>query len=239
VIAGNETKDGIGATAHLSYVPLDDYTLTVGGVAVGLFDRVELSYARQSFNTRKVGAALGLGRDFRFGQDVFGAKLRLFGDAIYDQDSLLPQVSIGVQHKRADKAAIIRAVGGRHAAGTDFYIAATKVILSRSVVLNGTLRWTNANQLGLLGFGGDKHKGRTLQFEGSAGVLLSRNLLVGGEYRTRPDNLGFAREDDAYDLFAAYAIGRHLTVTAAYADLGEIATVKGQHGVLLSLQTGF
>jgi hypothetical protein len=239
VIAGNETRDGIGATAHLTYVPLNEYTLTSGGVAVGIFDRVELSYARQSFNTRKVGAALGLGRDFKFGQDIFGAKLRLFGDAIYDQDNILPQVSLGVQYKRADKAAIIHAVGGRHANGTDFYVAATKVVLSQSVVLNGTLRWTKANQTGLLGFGGDKHSGRTLQFEGSAGVLLSRNLLVGAEYRTRPDNLGFAKEDDAFDLFAAYAIGRHVTVTAAYADLGAIATIKGQRGLFLSLQTGF
>lgn len=36
-----------------------------------------------------------------------------------------------------------------------------------------------------------------------------------GEYRAKPDNLGIAREDDWYDAFAAYALGRHLTASIA------------------------
>ena len=75
--------------------------------------------------------------------------------------------------------------------------------------------------------------------EASVGKLLAPNLLVGGEYRTRPDNLGFAHERDAYDLFAAWAVQRHVSITAAYADLGPIATRPGQHGLFVSLQGGF
>ena len=77
------------------------------------------------------------------------------------------------------------------------------------------------------------------QFEGSAAVMLSPRLAVGAEVRTKPDRLGFAREDDAYDLFAAWGFHRHLTLTAAYADLGDIATVKNQRGLFVQLQTGF
>lgn len=239
VIAGNETDAGIGATAHATIVALPEFDLKSYGAAIGLFDRVELSYAHHSFDTRAAGAALGLGRGFTFAQDVFGAKLRVAGDAVWGQDTWLPQIAVGVQHKVADKSAVVRAVGARETRGTDFYVAATKVLLAHSLVVDATVRLTKGNQWGLLGFGGDKGAGRTAQFEGSAGLLLSRRLLVGGEYRTKPDNLGFAQEDDSYDLFAAWAVHRNFTLTGAYADLGDIATVKRQRGLFLSLQAGF
>nr|MDQ2878383.1 DUF3034 family protein [Pseudomonadota bacterium] len=235
LIGGDETEDGIGGSVHATYVALPDFDLTSVGAAIGYKDRIELSYAHQRFDTRAAGAALGLGQSFTFGQDVFGAKLRVAGDAVWDQGSILPQIAIGVQHKRATKGAIIRAIGGRESAGTDFYASATKVVLARSLVLDATLRLTKANQFGLLGFGGDRQGHRTAQFEGSAGMLVTHNVLLGGEYRTKPDNLGFAREDDTYDLFAAWAVGHHVAVTAAYTDLGAIATIRNQHGLFLSL----
>ncbi|MDO9490355.1 MAG: DUF3034 family protein [Sphingomonadaceae bacterium] len=238
LIGGNATRDGIGAQAHATYVTLPDYELWTGGVAVGLFDRVELSFARQSFDTGATGALLGLGRGYTFDQDVFGAKLRLIGDAVYDQDRLLPQIAIGVQHKRNRDGATIRAVGASDDVGTDYYVAATKLLLAQSLVVNTTLRLTDANQLGLLGFGGGG-KERSVQLEASAGWLASKRLLIGGEYRSKPDNLGFAREGDAFDLFAAYAVNRHLSVTAAYVDLGPIATFNKQRGLYLSLQAAF
>lgn len=239
LIAGNETDAGIGGTAHATLVALPDFDVKSIGGAVGIRNRVELSYAHQVFDTRQAGAALGLGRNFTFAQDVFGAKLRVVGDAVYDQDKLLPQISVGLQYRRAHKAAVIAAVGGRHARGTDFYVSATKVVLSKSLVLGTTLRFTKANQFGLLGFGGDKSDKYHAEFEGSAGVLLSRRLLVGAELRTKPDNLGFAREQKAYDAFAAWQFHRHLTVTAAYADLGDIATITKQRGAFVSLQASF
>ncbi len=239
LIAGNETDAGIGGSAHATLVALPDFDLKSYGAAIGLFDRVELSYAHQSFDTRGAGAALGLGRGFTFAQDIFGAKLRVAGDAVWGQDRALPQIAVGVQHKIADKAAVVRAVGARETRGTDFYLSATKVLLAQSLVVDATVRLTKANQLGLLGFGGDRTAGRTAQFEGSAGMLLTSRLLVGGEYRTKPDNLRFANEDDSYDLFAAWAVQRNVTLAAAYADMGDIATVPGQRGLFLSLQGAF
>jgi len=239
LIAGNETSDGIGGTAHVTAVPLADYSLTSEGVAIGIRDRLELSYAHQSFDTQKVGAALGLGRGFTFRQDIVGAKLRIAGDAVIDQDSAMPQIAIGVQYHIAARDAVIHAVGGAHDTGTDFYVSATKLLLAESLVLNGTLRLTKANQFGLLGFGGDRDDRYSAQFEGSAGLLLTRRLLVGGEIRTKPNNLRFAREDKALDVFAAYAVSRNLTATVAYVDLGDIATVRNQRGAFLSVQAGF
>lgn len=238
-ITGYETRDGVGANVHATWLGLPDYDFQTYGGAVGFRDRIEVSYARQAFDTGSTGGKLGLGKGFTFHQDVIGLKLRLTGDAIYDQDSWKPQLAAGVQFKHNDRAAIIKAVGGKDNDGVDYYLAATKVLLNQSLVLDGTLRATKANQMGILGFGGNKHDEYALQFEGSASYLLSKRLLVGAEYRSKPDNLAGLKEDDAFDVFAAYAINKHLSVTAAYVDLGEIVTFKNQRGLYVSLQAGF
>ncbi|WP_296679592.1 DUF3034 family protein [Novosphingobium sp.] len=239
VIAGNETEDGIGGSAHTTLIELPDFRLTSFGGAIGWHDRVEISYAHQTFDTRDAGAALGLGRGYTFGQDIFGAKVRLFGDAVWGQDTVLPQVSLAVQHKRGNRRDLVRALGAKQASGTDFVVSATKVILSKSLVVGGAVRFTKANQFGLLGFGGDRRTGRNAQFEGSAGLLVTPSLVLGAEFRSKPDNLRFAKEDDSYDLFAAWSISHHVAVTAAYADLGEIATFRKQRGLFVSLQGSF
>jgi hypothetical protein len=238
-ITGYETVDGIGGNVHGTWLNLPDYDFRTYGAAVGFRDRVELSYARQAFDTGSTGAKLGIGRGFTFHQHVVGAKIRLFGDAIYDQDSWKPQVAAGVQFKHNDRGAIVRAVGGQDDRGVDYYLAATKVLLNQSLVLDGTLRATKANQAGLLGFGGNKNDDYSLQFEGSAGYLVTKRLLVGVEYRSKPDNLSGLKEDDWMDVFAAYAINKNLSVTAAYADLGDVVTFKDQRGLYVSLQAGF
>lgn len=236
---GYGARDGIGGNVHATTVHLPDYDLRTYGAAVGLFDRLELSYARQEFDTGATGAALGLGAGFTFHQDVVGAKYVVAGDAVYDQDRLLPQIAVGVQYRRNDEAGVVAAVGGLDNEGVDYYVAATKLLLDKGLLLNATVRLTKANQFGLLGFGGAGHDSHTAQFEGSAAWLASPKLAFGVEYRTKPDNLAFAHEEDAVDVFAAYAINKHLSITAAYVDLGDIATVRNQRGPYISLQAGF
>ena len=238
LISGYGTRDGVGLDAHFTYVDLPDYALWSPGVAIGLFDRVELSYAHQTFDTENVGAQLGLGKGFTFDQDILGAKIKLVGDAVYDQDSWLPQIAVGLQYKHNDRDAIIHAIGGKSADGTDFYIAATKLFLAESVLVDATLRETKANQFGILGFGGPRDDSYSTELEGSAAYLFSRNFALGAEVRTRPDNLGIAHEDAAWDLFAAYFLNKNLSLTLAYADLGNIVIKDHQQGLYLSLQAG-
>jgi hypothetical protein len=239
LITGNETDQGVGGEAAATYVSLPNYSLREFGGGVGVYDRAEATVSYQSFDTGSTGAKLGLGKGFTFDQWVVGGKVRLIGDAVYGQKSWLPQVAAGFQYKSNDQTPIVHAVGGKSGSGTDFYVAATKILLDQSLVLNGTLRMTKANQFGFLGFGGDKHNSYSPQFEGSAGYLVNRRLLVGAEYRTKPDNLGFAKETAAGDIFAAFAVNKHVSVTVAYADLGPIATFRNQRGAFLSLQVGF
>lgn len=236
-IAGREMDRGIGVQGHATIVELPDYGWQSHGIAVGIANRLELSYARQNFDTRDVGAALGLGRGYTLNQDVFGAKLRIAGDVIYG-DPLMPQIAVGIQHKRNRDGPVAFAVGAADDSGTDYTVSATKLFLAQSVLVNATARYTSANQNGLLGFGSAADDGASLQFEGSVAYQLSRRAVVGAEARTKPDNLGLG-EDDCLDLFAAYAVTDNVTVTAAYADLGSIATFEDQRGAFLSAQVAF
>ncbi len=235
-IAGRQVPGGIGASAHATAIELPDFGWRSYGVAVGFGDRLELSLARIDFDTRDAGALLGIGQGYTINLDTFGAKLRVAGDVVYGEP-WLPQIAIGIEHKRSRDGALMRALGAADTEGTDVTISATKLLLSRSLLVNATLRYTEANELGLLGFG-SANDGYKLQFEGSLGYQLSRRALIGAEYRSKSDNLGLG-EDDWLDIFAAYAFTDHLTLTAAYVDLGSIATFSDQRGGFVSAQVAF
>ena len=234
LIAGYGTNRQVGGSAFATRVDSGDFDLTSIGAAVGVFDRVELSFARQRFDAGAVIPGLKLK------MDTFGVKVKVFGDAVYDQDRWWPQVAVGVQHKRNTDMAIPAAVGARSGSDTDIYLAASKLWLAgffgRSLLGNLALRATRANQLGLLGFGGDRKGSRSLQPELSVAVLLADNLALGGEYRWKPDNLSAFREDDFRDVFLAWFPTRNVAVTVAYARLGTIAGKPKQDATYLSLQ---
>lgn len=239
LITGYGTRDAVGGNAHYTFAGQRGFHLHTAGVAAGLYDRVELSYARQWFDTRDTGARLGLGAGYTFRQDILGVKVRLYGDAVYDQDRWWPQLAVGLQYKSNDRGGVLRSVGARASDGVDVYLAATKLLLDSSLLMNATVRATRANQFGILGFGGDRTSGYTAQFEGSVAYLLTRNLALGGEYRMKPDNLRFAAEDNAWDVFGVWFLGKNLSATLAYTRLGRIATEPGRGGVYVSLQAGF
>ena len=239
VIGGYGTRDQIGANAYFTRVDVDDYSLDSYGVLVGLYDRVELSFSRQAFDTQAIGGALGLGNGFTFTQDTIGVKVKVAGDAVLEQDSWLPQISVGAQYKKNDQPGVLAFVGARDDSGVDYYVSATKLYLDKSLLLNTTLRLTKANQFGILGFGGDLNDDYEAQLEGSFAYLINRNLAIGGEYRMKPDNLGIAEENDAWDVFVAWAPVKNVSLTLAYVDLGNIVIADNQRGVYASLQVGF
>lgn len=239
VIGGYGTRDQVGAKAYFTRIEVSDYALDSYGALVGIRDRVELSVSRQVFDTKAVGALLGLGQGYEIRQDTYGIKVKVAGDAVLEQDRWLPQIAVGLQHKRNNRGALLSAIGAKDDSGTDFYASATKLYLAQSLLLNATLRFTKANQFGILGFGGDRNDSYKPQFEGSAAFLLNRNLAIGAEYRTKPDNLGIAHEGDAWDAFVAWAPTKHVSLTVAYVDLGNIVIRDNQRGWYASLQVGF
>jgi hypothetical protein len=243
------TQDQWGATAHATRVRTRDYALTAYGAALGLGDRAELSLARQDVDTGPTGIALGL-PGLRLKLDILGLKLRVAGDAVLDSDSFMPQVAVGLQHKRLDAGGLaptLQALGAKDT-GTDAYLSATKLFLAQGVLVNVTLRATQANQNGLLGFNGTQGRGTRLQPEASLAWLLRRDVAVGAEYRAKPDNLNPSlmgeglKEDDWADLFVAWAPVKNVSVTLAYVDLGHIVpavATRRQTGPYLSAQFAY
>jgi hypothetical protein len=249
VTAGYATTGQIGGTAFATRVQTRDYALNVFGAALGVADRFELSVARQEFDTKDTGTALGL-PGLKLKQDIVGAKLRVLGDAVLDSDSWVPQVAVGIESKRLRAQGLeptLQALGAKMH-GTDGYLSATKLLLGQGLLLNGTLRITKANQNGLLGFGGTARSSARLQLEVSVAWLLRRNLAFGAEYRAKPDNLNPSllgdglKEDDWADVFIAWAPTKNVSVTLAWVDLGHIVpavATRRQTGGYASLQLAY
>ena len=239
VLAGYGERGEWGGDVFATRVETGDYRLDVAGVAVAFDNRLELSLARQRFDLGTLARDLSLPEN-SLSQDIFGAKLRLFGDLVYDR---LPQVSLGVQHKRQKDFLIPSLIGAQRDEDTEAYLTASRLILAGAfgynLLLNGGVRYSRANELGLLGFGGDRRDSRSLLKEGSAAVLFNPSWALGVEYREKPDNLSFAGESDWADLFLGYFPNKRLAVVLAYARLGEIATLDNQDGLYLSVQGSF
>ncbi|KQV91890.1 DUF3034 family protein [Pelomonas sp. Root1237] len=242
------TAGEVGATAFVTRAKTGNYGLLTYGAAIAFHDRIEVSLARQDFDTESNLAPLGLD-GLHLKQDILGVKVRLIGDAVLDSDTLMPQIAIGLEHKKTHAGnlgpTLFGPLGARDS-GTDFYASATKLFLADGVLVNLTLRATKANQNGLLGFGGAQGKGYRLQPEFSLAKLLAKNLAIGFEFRAKPDNLnqsvlgaGALKEDDWKDIFIAWAPNKHVSLTAAWVDLGRIAPAvqpKRQTGSYLSAQ---
>jgi hypothetical protein len=225
-LAGYATEDELAASAFCSHANLKDFQLNSCGGQVNFYDRLALSFAKQTLNVEPLSLTLS--------QKIIGIKLRLYGDVVYSD---WPQLSLGIQHKSLATPDVALLLGAGDNTGNDVYLAASKLHLGLlagyNVLWNFSARYTEANELGLLGFGGPNNKA-SINSEASVAILLNKHLAIGTEYRQKPDNLGL-KEDDWQDVFIAWFPNKHLNFTLAYLDLGAIAAVPHQTGWYLSL----
>ena len=228
-LAGYASDDEIAINGFCSRADVTDYRLDVCGAQLNIYDRVEFSYAEQRFEVPALNTDIE--------QSITGAKVRLYGDIVY---SKWPQLSLGVQHKSLDDGSIANLLGAKDTSGTDIYLAASKLHLGALAgynwFWNTTFRYSDANQLGLLGFGGPDSD-KELLFEASTAVFLTHQIAVGVEYREKSNNLGLG-EQDWQDVFVAWFPNKYVSVTAAWLDLGSIAGAEDQTGWYLSV-TGY
>ena len=259
VIGTNATDGEIGGSAYISTLGTKDFGFNFYGAAVGIKDRFELSIGQQDMDTRATGTALGF-PGLHLKQTIVGAKVKVAGDAILDSDTLMPQIAVGLQYKTLGNSALngtLDALGAKRS-GLDAYVSATKLFLGQSLLLNATLRATKANQNGLLGYGatlGGSENSYSLQPEFSIGYLVSKNVVVGAEYRTMRNKLvkagntafgvttGPLRSEDWKDIFIAWAPTKNVSLTLAYVDLGLVVpatpTARKQQGMYVSAQLAF
>ncbi len=239
VITGYGTNQQIGGSLFYTHANTkDSFTLDTAGVAIGFYNRVELSASQARFEL----VAPFAGERIRL--NTLGIKVRVLGDAIYDQDTWMPQISVGAQYKyNEDFNFIPKAVGAKDKDGIDFYIASSKLFLGAingyNLLVNANLQATKANQFGLLGFGGDKRDSYRLYPAVSAAVMLSDNWLIGSELRYKPDNLSSFEEERAHDVFMTWFPHKNVSITGAYIDLGRVAYKDNQTGWYLSGQINY
>ena len=239
LITGYGTDEQIGLSANYAKARTNGgYEIDSGGFGVGFYNRFELSVNQTKFGLNNTVPHESIE------MDTVGVKLRILGDAVYDQDNWIPQVAVGVQYKKNEGFSFVpKLVGSQHSNGIDFYIAATKLYLGaiygRNLLLNANLQATKANQFGLLGFGGDKHDSYSINPAFSAALMLNDNLFIGAEYRTKPNNIKTLKEDDAKDLFLTWFPSKNLSITSAYIDLGNIANKNNQTAWYLSGQISY
>jgi len=224
-IAGYATQESASISAACSRVTVKDFSLNTCGLQANFYDRIELSFAQQTFAVKPLSLNLK--------QSIIGAKIKLFGDFVYSD---MPQVSLGIQNKQLKTPDIAMSLGAKKDSGIDVYLAASKLHLGfingYNWLWNITARHTTSNQIGLLGFGG-AHEKQKIQLEASTAILLTRHLALGVEYRQKPDNLNLA-ENHWQDIFIAWFPNKHFSLTLAYVDLGRIATIDKQTGWYLS-----
>jgi hypothetical protein len=239
LIAGYGTDNQIGGSVFFTRAKTgDDFELNTGGVAVGFYNRLELSVSQTKF---ELGTTVPK-ESIRL--NTLGIKLRLFGDAIYDQDSWVPQVAVGAMIKHNEDFDLVPTLlGAKKGTGVDYYLAASKLYLDalfgRNIILGGTLIATKANQFGLLGFGGDLRDDYQIKPSYSAAIMLTDNVLLGMEYRYKPNNLSSFNENDAKDVFVTWFPHKRLSITAAVVDLGDIADKTNQTAWYLSGQLSY
>lgn len=256
VIAGYGTNQQINPTASFTNVTLPDFSVNQLGVSVGIFNRLELSYAYQTgtlgSNVYGKGGTVALPLDgVKIGQHVFGAKLRLFGDAVYNSHNFIPQVSLGVEYKKADtdQNALVPALQSLGAGvkdhGTDVYLSATKVLIGGffgyNWLINGNLRYTKANETGLLGFGGINHDSYHVKPEFSTAVLLRPDVAIGYEYKGMSNNLSDAglKQSSWQDVFVAYFPNKNVSLALAFAKLGNVGPYTNQNGLYANATVSF
>lgn len=240
MLAGYGDTGEFGCAGAISRLSTDDYGLETAGLACSINNRIEVSVAEQALDLDGLRAPLGLPADQQLRQSVVGLKVRIVGDLLYGRYG---QLSVGVVHKANRDKALVRVAGATRTSDIEAYASAGKLFINgpfgQMGYVNAAVRWSRANQTGLLGFGGDIESNRTLRPEFAIAVLPRRDLALGFEYRRKPDNLSFAGEEDWSDLFVAWFPNKHFSLVVAWVNLGSVGTLPDQEGPYLSLAGSF
>jgi len=260
---------GIGMPAGSIWTWVSDsYTINFWPVAVSIGDRLELGFAYQNLDISTLKDDLrgdsfaALGGAARLDAEL--DNLQMFtAHAKYQfvkESENWPAMAVSVSYKKAldvdelddnlteDVRTVLGAaspdvlewMGVDDDDGFEVNLMATKLWKTKIPLLTAVnLRYTQANQLGFLGFSDDW----SLNPEFTLAILPEANVAVGIEYRHKPDKLrsvndyltsrgvagGFAQlndysfeEDDFIDLFVAYLPTPNLTIAAGVANIGNV-----------------
>lgn len=241
--------------ASATFVRLGSKDLQSVAVTQTFFRRIELGYAANR---------LGLGsldNDIRklAGVDINRSEVYLhhfnIRGLLIEENSFdlpLPALTAGVHFKYNDTiekiydrlGGILSGLGYEKSNGVDYTLTASKMFpelaFGRPIVITGGGRFSNAAQMGYLGFG-DEYK---LTFEGNVAYLPTDWLVLVYEYRQKENPYHkldkiIGDEDGWHAVSAHWLVNEHMSVTGAWICAGNIANSSADGGWALQVKWEF
>ncbi|MDO8784971.1 MAG: DUF3034 family protein, partial [Syntrophales bacterium] len=204
------------------------------GIALSMFDRVELGYSHEVFDFRRIKRKL---------EELSGGTLRADKDFVYQhdfhikfllmkEDKYIPAFALTTEFKFNDTIESINnnlgkpldGIGYDDNFGTDFDFSFSKTFMNLikfPVQTHFNLRLTKGAHTGFLGFSEDY----TINPEIALGVMVHPDIIIGFEYRQKPDEYksmatslsGFTfKEDDFWDIFFSWMPSKRLSLSVAF-----------------------
>ena len=167
-------------------------------------------------------------------------------------DLPLPAVTAGVHFKynhginsldRSLGGALSR-IGFERSNGTDFTLTASKMFptlaFGRLVIVTGGIRWSQAAQIGLLGFGSTYDT----TFEGSVACLPTDWLVLAYEVRQKDNPYteidGLLGDEDWWQAFSAtWIVNDSLTLSAVWGIFGNVANARADNTLAIQAKWEF
>jgi len=237
-----------------TFLDLGTKNIHTFAVTVPLFRRIELGYAFNYLTLGSLiddleGAGLNPSRD-----DLWLHHFNVRGMLIEENsfDLPLPAVTAGVHFKynhginslNNSLGGALSGIGFERTNGIDFTLTASKMFptlaFGRPVILTGGIRWSQAAQIGLLGFG-DTYD---TTFEGSVACLPTDWLILAYEVRQKNNPYteinGLLGDDDWWQAFSAgWMVNDNLTLTAVWGMLGNVLNARADNTLAIQAKWEF
>jgi len=232
-----------------------DKTLSAVVVSLPVTERIEVGLSHQSLHLGSLRSRVGRATTLDMGTHHVAVETVSLKYVVVPEGGLsldwMPAVAVGAHYKRNCEIlrinrklrGALRWMGVDDDDGIDFTVTASRQFdspLAGPVLVSGGIRFTESNQTGFFGF----TDGYRAAFEGNISFSITERLVVGAEYRQKPDRLRrvgslYRPEDDFWAIYAGYRIDDHLSVGLGWVNLGRVANSREHAFFGLSVTYGF
>ena len=234
-----------------AFAGIGDHDFESVAATITLAKRVEVSFAHERFGLggwpKDVFRATGLD----IGPHTVRMNTASVRALLIEENGWVPAVTVGAHYKhnldikRIDKDLMgtCTSLGMDDHRGWEGTLIISKTftdILPRPFIVSAGIRNTGAAQTGLLGF--NSHRDTVV--EANAVLFVTDSLLLGAEYRQKPNNLDrlaglVGHEDDWWTLCAAYIVNDRVTISGGYGNFGNILNADEENVWAIKMKVEF
>ncbi|XHR28313.1 MAG: DUF3034 family protein [Chthoniobacteraceae bacterium] len=247
-------------SASVTYVKANSKNVESAVLTETLFGRLELGYAPSRFGVGNLVNDVKSATNISIKDNVilhnFNARFLAIKENSFDLP--LPAITLEAQYKyndgidKIDKqlGGALTGIGYHSDSGVDFVATATKAfpkVFGRPLILSVGVRFSEAEQLGYLGFG-DTYKATV---EGNIVYLVTDHIGLAAEFRgksgqyneianpKKSDGFLIGKEDNWWTVGVAYIFNAHATATVGYGNFGQLLNTREDKGIAFSAKYEF